>query len=169
MRASGIPVEDVSVGSTPTSAYAMAVPGVTEVRPGTYVFMDRMQARFGVCQLEDCAGAVRVTVVSRPAPDLAVIDGGSKTFATDVQPNTDPLQLQGFGHIMELEDAVLERLSEEHGMLRLGPASQGVAVGDILHIVPNHICSTVNLHNQVYFLRDGKYEPHTVAGRGKLE
>jgi D-serine deaminase-like pyridoxal phosphate-dependent protein len=169
MRASGIPVEDVSVGSTPTSAYAMAVPGVTEVRPGTYVFMDRMQARFGVCQLEDCAGAVRVTVVSRPAPDLAVIDGGSKTFATDVQPNTDPLQLQGFGHIMELEDAVLEWLSEEHGMLRLGPASQGVAVGDILHIVPNHICSTVNLHNQVYFLRDGKYEPHTVAGRGKLE
>ncbi|SDD63233.1 D-serine deaminase, pyridoxal phosphate-dependent [Paenibacillus sp. UNCCL117] len=171
MRGIGLPIDAVSVGSTPTAAFAAAVPGVTEVRPGTYVFQDRMQARLGVCGLEDCAGRVRVTVISRPSVDLAVIDGGSKTFATDVQPNTDPLQLRGFGHIAELPDAVLERLSEEHGMLRLGPEAQHspLAVGDILHIIPNHICSTVNLHNQVYMLRDGKYEPETVLGRGKLE
>ncbi|TDG00819.1 alanine racemase [Paenibacillus piri] len=171
LREQGIPVADVSVGSTPTGAYAAAVEGVTEIRPGTYVFNDRMQARFGVCGLDDCAGRVWATVVSRPSADLAVIDGGSKTFATDVQPNTEPLLLQGFGYIEGLEDAVLERLSEEHGMIRLGPQSQlaNPQVGDRLRIIPNHICSTVNLHNQVLFRRGDAYEPMTVLGRGKLE
>lgn len=171
MRSRGIPIADVSVGSTPTGAYAATVQGVTEIRPGTYVFQDRMQARFGVCGLEDCAGSVVVTVVSRPSADLAVIDGGSKTFATDVQPNVEPLLLQGFGHVVGLEDAVLERLSEEHGMLRLGPEAQAAnpQVGDRLYIVPNHICSTVNLHNRVLFLRDGVLVPETVLGRGMLE
>jgi len=172
MRASGIPIRDVSVGSTPTAAYAARVPGVTEIRPGTYVFQDRMQARFGVCEPEDWAVSVRVTVVSRPAPDLAVIDGGSKTFATDVQPNGEPLRLAGYGHVLELEDALFERLSEEHGMLRLGPAAQaaGVQIGDTLHIVPNHVCSTVNLHNQAVFVHaDGSRTIVPVLARGKLE
>ncbi|MBO9606042.1 MAG: alanine racemase [Paenibacillaceae bacterium] len=172
MREAGIPIVDVSVGSTPTAAYAAGVRGVTEIRPGTYVFQDRMQARFGVCGLHDCAGTVRVTVVSRPTPELAIVDGGSKTFATDVQPNTEPLRLEGFGHVAELEDAVLERLTEEHGMLRLGPAAQAadLRIGDTLHIVPNHICSTVNLHNRVAFRHaDGSVEVVPVAARGMLE
>ncbi|WP_282940272.1 alanine racemase [Paenibacillus sp. RC67] len=171
IRAQGIPITDVSVGSTPTGAYAAAVEGVTEIRPGTYVFQDRMQARFGVCGIEDCAGSVLVTVVSRPSADLAVIDGGSKTFATDVQPNTEPLLLQGFGHVIGLEDAILERMSEEHGMLRLGPDAQraDLKVGDRLHIIPNHICSTVNLHNRVFFQQGDKLEPFDVLGRGMLE
>ncbi|MCS7462168.1 alanine racemase [Paenibacillus doosanensis] len=171
MRAQGIPIADVSVGSTPTGAYAAAVEGVTEIRPGTYVYQDRMQARFGVCGLEDCAGSVLVTVVSRPSPDLAVIDGGSKTFATDVQPNSAPLMLEGFGHVVGYEDAVLERMSEEHGMLRLGPEAQrkGLKVGDRISVIPNHICSTVNLHNRVLFRQGDVLEPKRVAGRGMLE
>jgi D-serine deaminase-like pyridoxal phosphate-dependent protein len=171
LRNIGIPIVDVSVGSTPTSLYAAAVKGVTEIRPGTYVYNDRMQARFGVCSLEDCAGSVWVTVVSRPSADLAVIDGGSKTFATDVQPNVEPLMLQGFGHIEGLDDAVLERLSEEHGMLRLGPNSQlaNPQIGSRLRIIPNHICSTVNLHNKVYFTNGDAYEERTILGRGMLE
>ncbi|NHN31437.1 alanine racemase [Paenibacillus agricola] len=171
LRASGIPILDVSVGSTPTGMYAAAVKGVTEIRPGTYVYQDRMQAQLGVCSLDDCAGSVWVTVVSRPSADLAVIDGGSKTFATDVQPNTQPLMLQGFGHIEGLDDAVLERLSEEHGMLRLGPSSQHVnpQIGSRLRIIPNHICSTVNLHNKVFFTNGTEFEEMAVLGRGMLE
>ncbi|MDF2963453.1 MAG: putative amino acid aldolase or racemase [Paenibacillus sp.] len=171
LREQGIPIADVSVGSTPTGAYAAAVKGVTEIRPGTYIFHDRMQARFGVCSLEDCAGSVWVTVVSRPSADLAIVDGGSKTFATDVQPNVEPLLLQGFGHIDGLDDAVLERLSEEHGMIRLGPISQAAnpQVGDRLQIIPNHICSTINLHNKVLFRRGDTFEETAVLGRGMLE
>ncbi|MNI12206.1 D-threo-3-hydroxyaspartate dehydratase [compost metagenome] len=171
LRDAGIPIVDVSVGSTPTSAYACTVKGVTEIRPGTYIYQDRMQAQFGVCRLDNCAGSVRVTVVSRPSADLAIIDGGSKTFATDVQPNTAPLQLVGFGHIVGLEDAVFERMSEEHGMLKLGPVAQAanLQVGDQLDIIPNHICSTVNLHNHVILSRNGVLERVPVLGRGMLE
>ncbi|KRE46717.1 amino acid aldolase [Paenibacillus sp. Soil724D2] len=171
LKAQGIAITDVSVGSTPTAASAATVEGVTEVRPGTYVYYDRMQARLGLCDIEDCAGSVLVTVVSRPAADLAIIDGGSKTFATDVQPDTAPLQLRGFGHIMNLEDSILVRLSEEHGMLDLGPLAQAanIQVGDKLRIIPNHICSTVNLHNQVIMQRGDTYERLPVLARGMLE
>ncbi|WP_246067470.1 alanine racemase [Paenibacillus koleovorans] len=173
IRAAGIPLEDVSVGSTPTAAYAASVPGVTEIRPGTYVFQDRMQARYGVCGPEDWAASICVTVISRPAEDLAVIDGGSKTFATDIQPGTEPLQLAGYGHVLGLEGVQFERLSEEHGMLRLDPAaaeSAKLRIGQRLHIVPNHICSTINLHNQVIlFAPDGSYEKLPVLARGMLQ
>ncbi|MDR6555202.1 alanine racemase [Paenibacillus qinlingensis] len=171
LRAAGIAIADVSVGSTPTALYAAAVPGVTEVRPGTYVYQDRMQAQLGVCGLGDSAGSVLVTVVSRPSADLAIIDGGSKTFATDVQPGTHPLQLRGFGHIHGLEDALLVRMTEEHGMIELGPSAQAadLKVGDQLRIIPNHICSTINLHNHVVMQRGDTFERLPVLARGMLE
>jgi D-serine deaminase-like pyridoxal phosphate-dependent protein len=168
MRDRGIGVEDVSLGSTPTAAYAGEVEGVTEIRPGTYVFYDRMQARLGACSLEECAAAVVATVVSRPSEDLAVIDGGSKTFATDVQPGTRPLDLEGFGHVEGYPDTVLERLTEEHGMLRVSE-DHDLGVGDIVRIIPNHICSTVNLHDEVYLVdEDRGVEELRVEARGKV-
>ena len=169
LRERGIEVEDVSLGSTPTAEYAAEVEGVTEIRPGTYVFYDRMQARLGACSLEECAAAVVATVVSRPSEDLAIIDGGSKTFATDVPPGTRPLNLEGFGHVVGHPDAVLERLTEEHGMLRVR-REHDLEVGDTLRIIPNHICSTVNLHNEVFFTDEsGAGERVEVSARGKLE
>jgi len=169
LRESGIPIVDVSVGSTPTGVYAAQVPGVTEIRPGTYIFYDAMQVKLGVCEHDDCAGRVVVTVVSKPAADLIVVDGGSKTFATDVQPNQPPLNLKGFGIIEGYPDAVLERMNEEHGMIRM-PSSHTVAIGDRLTIVPNHICSTINLHNEVYVQdEDGGLERLSVLARGLLQ
>jgi len=168
MREQGIGVDDVSVGSTPTAEYVAKVDGVTEIRPGTYVFYDRMQARLGTCSLDECAAVVVCTVVSRPAPDLAVIDGGSKTFATDVAPGAEPLNLEGYGHVVGYPDAVLERLTEEHGMLSVDEDCD-LEVGDTLQIIPNHICSTVNLHDEVYFAgEDGGVEEMRVAARGKV-
>ncbi len=169
MRDSGIEVEDVSLGSTPTAEYAGEVEGVTEIRPGTYVFYDRMQARLGVCSLEECAATVLVTVVSRPSEDLAIVDGGSKTFATDVQPGAEPLNLEGFGHVVGYPDAVLGRLTEEHGMLRVSE-EHDLGIGDTVQIIPNHVCSTVNLHNEVFFADGtGAVERIEVSARGKLE
>jgi D-serine deaminase-like pyridoxal phosphate-dependent protein len=154
MREQGITVDDVSLGSTPTVEYAARVEGVTEVRPGTYVFYDRMQVHLGACSLDECAATVACTVVSRPSVDLAVIDGGSKTFATDVPPGAEPLNLEGFGHVVGYPDVVLERLTEEHGMLALGRDCD-LEVGDALRVIPNHICSTVNLHDYVYLVDEG--------------
>jgi len=165
----GIEIREVSLGSTPTAEYAAGVEGVTEIRPGTYVFYDRMQARLGACSLEECAATVVCTVVSRPREDLAVIDGGSKTFATDVQPGTGPLNLEGFGYVVGHPGAVLERLTEEHGMLAV-TGEHDLGVGDTLRIIPNHVCSTVNLHDAVYMAgRDGAVEELRVAARGKVQ
>jgi D-serine deaminase-like pyridoxal phosphate-dependent protein len=169
IRERGIGIEDVSLGSTPTSAFAGEVDGVTEIRPGTYVFYDRMQVRLGACSLEECAAAVVVTVVSRPSEDLAIIDGGSKTFATDVPPDKEPLNLKGFGHVVGYPDAVLERLTEEHGMLRI-TGEDDLGIGDTIRIIPNHVCSTVNLHNEVFLTDESQaVERMVVAARGKLE
>lgn len=169
LRSEGLTIEDVSVGSSPTAVYAAQIEGVTEVRPGTYIYQDRMQAAFGICAIDDCAGAVLATVISRPADDMIVIDGGSKTFATDVQPDKAPLHLQGFGHIVGMPDAVLERMNEEHGMIRIR-ADAVYQVGDVIRIIPNHICSTVNLHSFVYIADiSGQLRKVAVAARGMLE
>ena len=168
MRERGFRVDDVSLGSTPTVKYVAQVEGVTEIRPGTYVYYDRMQAHLGACSLDECAATVVCTVVSRPSENLAVIDGGSKTFATDVPPGAEPLYLEGFGHVVGYPGAVLERLTEEHGMLALG-CDCDLGVGDTIEIIPNHICSTVNLHDEVYLVDEGgTLEEVRVAARGKV-
>jgi D-serine deaminase-like pyridoxal phosphate-dependent protein len=168
LRERDIRVDDVSVGSTPTAEHVAKVEGVTEIRPGTYVFYDRMQARLGACSLDECAAVVVCTVVSRPTRDLAIIDGGSKTFATDVGPGAEPLNLEGYGHVVGYPGAVLERLTEEHGMLSVDEDCD-LEVGDTLQIIPNHICSTVNLHDEVYPVGDnGVVEEMRVAARGKV-
>jgi D-serine deaminase-like pyridoxal phosphate-dependent protein len=168
IRDAGVPIRDVSLGSTPTAEHAAGVEGVTEIRPGTYVVYDRMQAALGVCSISDCALRVVVTIVSRPRPDLAIIDGGSKTFATDVQPKSAPLNLTGFGHVVGHPGAVLERVTEEHGMLSVDKHSD-LRVGDKVEIIPNHVCSTVNLHDEVHVLAaDGSREKVRVAARGMV-
>src|SRR5215212_710024 len=169
MRERGIGIDDVSVGSTPTAEHVAKVEGVTEIRPGTYVFYDRMQARLGACSLEECAAVVVCTVVSRPAPGLVIIDGGSKTFATDVGPGAEPLNLEGYGHVVGYPNAVLKRLTEEHGMLSVDEGCD-LEVGDTLQIIPNHICSTVNLHDEVYIVgEEGVVEETRVEARGKVK
>jgi D-serine deaminase-like pyridoxal phosphate-dependent protein len=126
-----------------------------------------MQAVLGSCSLNECAAAVRVTVISRPSENLMIIDGGSKTFAADVSLDSEPLHLQGYGHIVEASHAVIERLSEEHGMVKINQ-NDPFKVGDILHVIPNHICSTVNLHNKVYLYSAENFEEKIVYARGHL-
>lgn len=165
LRDAGHAITDVSVGSSPTGLYAAEVPGVTEVRPGTYIFNDRMQVAFGVATLRDCAASVIVTIVSCPQEDLIVIDGGSKAFATDVQPNSAPLYLEGFGHITGVPHAMLDRLSEEHGMIRVTPGHP-FRVGDRIAIIPNHICSTMNLYDQTWIVGTQPARQLPISARG---
>jgi D-serine deaminase-like pyridoxal phosphate-dependent protein len=160
LRKLGFAIEVVSAGSTPTARSSVSVPGLTEIRPGTYVFNDAMQVNLGACNWKDCAAKVLVTVVSRPTPDRAIIDGGSKVFAGDVKPDTPPLNLKGFGTVIAedgqpREDILFERMTEEHGMLRLfGSAVCNLKVGERLLVIPNHICTTVNLFNDLLIVNN---------------
>lgn len=153
LRKEGFNIKDVSAGSTPTAKYVSKVKGITEIRPGTYVFNDRMQAEYGICDYEDCAAKVVTSIVSIPDKEYLVIDGGSKSFATDVVPNTPPLNLKGYGLIIDSEAFILERLTEEHGMIKTSK-NHTFKIGEHLNIIPNHICSTVNLYNHVYILEN---------------
>jgi D-serine deaminase-like pyridoxal phosphate-dependent protein len=165
-KQSGLNCEVVSGGSTPTAYNSHLVRGLTEVRPGTYVFYDMNETKAGYSQLADCALRVQVTVVSNAVQGRAMVDGGSKTFSGDRLISGDK---QGFGFVTEHPDTQFTSMSEEHGHLDLGPADR-VKVGDRLSIIPNHVCACVNMHNQIYCHRKGIVEGSwTVEGRGKIQ
>jgi D-serine deaminase-like pyridoxal phosphate-dependent protein len=165
-KQAGLNCEVVSGGSTPTAYNSHKVRGLTEIRPGTYVFNDMNETKAGYSQLADCALRVQVTVVSKAVQGRAMIDGGSKTFSGDRLISGDK---QGFGFVTELPNAQFAAMSEEHGHLDLGPSDQ-VHVGQRLSIIPNHVCACVNMHNQIHFHRKGVVEGSwTVEGRGKLQ
>jgi D-serine deaminase-like pyridoxal phosphate-dependent protein len=167
LRSAGIPLAEVSAGSTPTAASVALVPGVTEVRPGTYVFGDRMTTHAGVNTPAEIALSILCTVVSRPAPDLAVIDAGSKTFSGDVIP--DNVGLTGYGITTDGQQGLLERMNEEHGIVRLAPGFSP-AIGEKLAFFPNHVCTAVNLSDEIVVIQQGVVqEIWPVAARGRRE
>jgi D-serine deaminase-like pyridoxal phosphate-dependent protein len=147
----GISIREVSVGSTPTCWTGELVPGVTEIRPGTYVFNDGNNVLLGIVGEEDCAASVLTTVISRPNPRRVVIDAGSKSVAKELS-SLGP----GYGIVKNLPGAVLERVYEEHGVIELPADSPQPAVGDLLEIIPNHICPVVNLFSEYILVRQGK-------------
>lgn len=159
----GIGGSEVSVGSTPTSRYAARVPGVTEIRPGTYVFSDRTQVHFGWGSLDDCALRILTTVVSRPTPTRAIVDVGTKGLTSD------PAPIPGFGAIPARLGIDVVSLTEEHGILSVRE-DESLAVGDRLEIVPNHACGALNMFDNVYVVRAGEIvECWNVAARGKMQ
>jgi D-serine deaminase-like pyridoxal phosphate-dependent protein len=163
----GVNIREVSVGSTPTALPCARVPGVTEVRPGTYVYNDAMQIHYGLCDETECSALLAVTVVSRPAPDLAIVDGGVKVFAADAPLNAPPYHFDRYGICLGHPGIKLSRLSEEHGMADLAPG-EDPAIGEVLYFIPNHICTCVNLMDQLWLKKpDGTLEAMAVPGRGK--
>src|SRR5215213_11220038 len=164
VRSQGIPVTDVSVGSTPASWFTPRVAGITEMRPGTYVFNDNNAFRHGRIGPDRCAARVVSTVVSRPAPDRAIIDAGSKALALDPS-----LSHPGHGYIVGHRGATIARLSEEHGVVTLPDGETGFDVGDRVEIIPNHICPAVNLTDELVMVRNGHVvDRWPVAARGKV-
>lgn len=163
---SRLPIPIVSGGSTPTAYDAHLFRGVNEIRPGMYIFNDRNMVGIGVAGIEDCALSVVVTVVSTSVAGRSIIDGGSKTFSSDRYLAGDG---KGFGLVKEDPSAELESLSEEHGHLNIRYSTRKYRVGERLTLIPNHVCSTVNMHDEIYGVRDGRVETvWQVLGRGKV-
>lgn len=162
----GLPFAIVSGGSTPSRYESDQFHGVNEVRPGTYIFNDRNTMGVSAASIDECALSVLVTVVSTSVNGRAVIDGGSKTFSSD---RYQAEHGRGFGLVNEDPAAELERLSEEHGHLNITRSERRYRVGDRLTIIPNHVCSTVNLQDEIYAVRGEQVETvWKVAGRGKV-
>jgi D-serine deaminase-like pyridoxal phosphate-dependent protein len=157
----------ISAGSTPgLLSGAGYLEGITEIRPGTYIFLDAAQAELAG-GLDRCAAYVLATVVSRPAPDRAILDAGSKTLTSDTRAN-GVCRTEGYGVLPEF-GLKLARLSEEHGVIE-GPGADGLRVGQKVRVIPNHICPVVNLFNKVVLARGETVEEILpVAARGLVQ
>jgi D-serine deaminase-like pyridoxal phosphate-dependent protein len=173
LKQRGVPIEELSVGGTAMSRCIGEQPGVTEMRPGNYIFYDRMQVGLGSCALEDCALSVVSTVVSRTAPDRLVFDAGSKTLTSDGARGF--ASLPGHGLVFpRLDDPtpdpsiVIERLNEEHGMARVSPSCP-LRPGDRARILPNHSCVVTNMVDELLVV-DGMtiVDRLPVEARGKI-
>jgi D-serine deaminase-like pyridoxal phosphate-dependent protein len=166
LRAAGLEVREVTAGGTITGRGVAQVEGVTEIRAGTYVFNDLMQLGFGSASPDDLALSVLATVVSAHRPPKATIDAGSKTFSSDR--GVIGADAADGGPIARAvaRDVSVERLTEEHGMVTSSDGA--LQVGERLAFFPMHACTSVNLADELYGVRNGVVE-HVwpVSGRGK--
>lgn len=172
-RAKGAVIDEISVGSTPTARFSADTPGITEMRPGNYVYFDRAQVALGAASLQDCALTVLATVVTKHK-DRVIFDSGSKTLTTDGPRGAGNT---GYGAVfttIEEPGAIdagldIERLSEEHATVRVLNGSTRLGAGDRVRILPNHSCVVSNLVDEV-FLVDGctVVDRLPVAARGRI-
>jgi D-serine deaminase-like pyridoxal phosphate-dependent protein len=161
----GLPTEIISGGSTPLLFRSHEIEGLNEIRPGTYIFNDMNTVASGACALEDCAASILVTIVSHTRQDRMIVDGGSKTFSSDMSSSGT-----GFGRVIDAPEAVFHRMNEEHGFIDLSKVNKPFEIGDKPRIIPNHICVAVNLHEFVYGVRGETVEEvWKVDARGKLQ
>lgn len=162
LGAAGLTPGVVSGGSTPTLWRSHEVVGMNEIRPGITPFFDRASLWMGVCAPEEVAYSVLATVVSTAVSGQAVIDAGSKALAKEELP------VGGYGVLLERPEVLVQALSEEHGMLDLSRTTWRPRVGERVRVVPNHVCVSVNLQDELWAVRGTQVLAHwAVTGRGR--
>jgi D-serine deaminase-like pyridoxal phosphate-dependent protein len=167
----GVALEEISVGATPTARFSAHLDGITELRPGNYVYYDRMQVGLGSARWEDCALTVLSRVVGRPAPDRVILDSGSKTLTNDVVRGA-----AGYGVVQQALDSptpddglLIERLSEEHATVRVNGGGCTLAPGDLVRIIPNHACTVSNLVDEAWIVNGTEaVDRLRIAARGRI-
>lgn len=150
-RQHGLELSIISGGSTPTALQSHMITGLTEVRPGTYVFNDLNGVHAGVATLDDCAASIKTTVVSDAVSGQVVIDAGSKALTSDL---CYPAPDSGHGYVREYPQSIIRTVYEEHGLVDITLCDEAPRVGDILTIIPNHICPCINLQTHVWLNED---------------
>ena len=167
IRKSGLEAPVISVGLTATAKITATVAGVTETRPGIYVFYDRSEVLHQVVPPERCAARVLATVATRPTADRVILDAGAKALASDRAGVSPPVS--GHGYVVDHPDWELRSLSEEHGATTI-PADDPVKIGERVEIIPNHICPVVNLFDSMYITQGERViDEWVVAARGKSQ
>ncbi len=177
----GLEVPVVSVGSTPTvlalgmdEKAAAWASGLTELRPGNYVFLDRAALRLGLAGLSDVALTVVATVVSANHRHV-ICDAGSKVLSSDGGAHGSTQAGYGLAWPEErflepdVEPLVVDKLSEEHGWLLASENGPRPAVGERVRIIPNHACPVANLSDSFTVLNaDGTTDDWPVHARGTV-
>jgi D-serine deaminase-like pyridoxal phosphate-dependent protein len=189
-RAAGVAIEEISAGATPPARFSLRQDGLSEYRPGNYVYFDRTQVAMGAATVDDCALTVLARVVGKPAVDRLILDSGSKTLTNDGARGFAPLP--GFGAVIVSgvgsrqsgvgralvpgvetivdETLLIERLSEEHATVRVTSGSTPLEPGDLVRVLPNHSCPVSNLVDAAWLV-DGNevIEALPIAARGRAQ
>lgn len=164
LRDADIVVERVSVGTSATARIAADHPAITELRPGSYIFNDRYQVSMGAVEPDDCALTVLATVVSRPADNRAIIDAGSKALSW-----SPPIGAEGFGLILGHEDATIDRLADEHGIVSVPGTGPPFSIGECVRVIPNSHPPVVNAFDEMVGYRNDVVDVvWPIAARGKM-
>jgi D-serine deaminase-like pyridoxal phosphate-dependent protein len=146
LEAAGLEVLVVSAGSTLTAPYLRASDGITEIRPGTYIYNDLRTLGCYACTHDAIAATALATVVSLNG-ERVTLNAGSKTITSSADPD------YGFGHPRGDPDTSFARLSEEHGVLTMPGAESRLSVGDRVQLLPVHVCTWMDVHAEVYGVR----------------
>lgn len=164
LRAAGLPCPVVSAGSTPTAMCGEDYSGITEMRPGVYMFMDVHQLLLGVCQAQDLALSVLATVIghNRPAEKL-LLDAGALALSKDVSANEIMADI-GYGVVCDVETArpypnlFVSDVSQEHGMCAVSDPDiwSRLPVGAKVRVMPNHACITAACHDAYHVVDHGE-------------
>lgn len=149
LESAGLRVPIVSAGSTITSPYLRADDGITEIRPGTYIYNDLRTMSCYACTPDSIAASALATVVSTGG-ERATIDAGGKTLTATRDDHG------GYGYPMDRPDVVFTRMSEEHGVLRVPAEGPAFAVGQRVQILPVHVCVWMDLQPEIYGVRQGR-------------
>lgn len=173
-EAAGAPVDEISVGATPTARFSLQQDGITELRPGNYIYYDRTQVALGAASWSDCALTVLARAVSRPAADRIIFDCGSKTLTNDMARGRG--NTSGHGAVLQAleadtpDDALLiERLSEEHATVRVVAGESSLKPGDLVRVIPNHSCVVSNLVDTIWIVDgDAVVDQLEVSARGLI-
>jgi D-serine deaminase-like pyridoxal phosphate-dependent protein len=164
LAGTGLVLERVSGGGTACMWQAHTHPELTEHRAGMYIYGDWHIVQSGAMSLDEVAFGVLATVVSRPTRDRGILDCGSKVLSSDL------LGQLGYGHLREYPQAVIEKLSEEHGHVDFSRCERAPEIGERVTVVPNHCCPVTNLLNEVVGVRGGQVEvTWPVAARGTVK
>jgi D-serine deaminase-like pyridoxal phosphate-dependent protein len=160
----GIPVPVISGGGTPDLMQVQDYPMMNEHRAGTYIYNDVMMVAADAATWDDCALRIRSTVVSRPTPERAVLDMGTKVLTSDLY------TVRNYGHVVEYPEAAITTLSEEHAAVDLSACRERPGIGDVVTVIPNHCCAVSNMVDQVHVGRSGRVEAiWPVAARGAVQ
>jgi D-serine deaminase-like pyridoxal phosphate-dependent protein len=175
LRARGVAIDEISVGATPPIRFSVQLDGISEIRPGNYIYFDRTQVALGAAGWDDCALTVLARVVSKPADDRIILDSGSKTLTNDLARGFTPAP--GYGCVLTAisgtqtpDDSLrIDRLSEEHATVRAVNGRHQLEPGDLVRVVPNHSCVVSNLVESAW-LMDGErvIERLEISARGRI-
>lgn len=150
----GLEIDTISIGATPSMMHAEIIEGVTEIRPGTYIFMDVGQGS-AINDFTRCAATVLTTVISKPTDERVVLDAGAKSLTS--QNRAEGIcSTYGYGLVKNSNNVRLSGVFDEHGLIYNKEFRDFIDIGDKIEVIPNHICPACNLYDKAFLVSDGE-------------